>query len=674
MVASTSRTRLSGEQLRKQIIFEVYNSLRNAEITRIEFEGPEIAVYVKKPEYILENENVIGDLARKLRKRIVLRTDPSTRKNFEATKRYLLETLPKEAGFGPGDIEFDERLGEVIILAENPNAIPYKSASFRNKILAETGWRPVVLRKPMLVSRTFRSVLRKSLLDSRERQKALRDIGERVFRDTLLGTRRIRIIGLGSFGEVGRSAILVDTGESKILLDAGAAPTGYGPDAFPFFDAPEFRIEDLDAVVISHAHLDHVGMLPFLFKYGYRGPVYMTAPTRDIAVLVLTDYMELVQKEGKQPPYSNRDINMMLSRTIVMPYNVVTDVAPDTKLTFTNAGHILGSALVHLHIGQGLYNILYTGDLKYYRIKGDTSTRLLPPANYQFHRIETLIMESTYGATETQPRTLAEEELVNLINEAYKNNGKILIPVMAVGRGQDILAVLNRAKKEGKIPDIPVYVDGMVYEVTAIYTAYIDYLAKPIREAILQGENPFHPGRVVYVDSPGKRDEAIYSEGPSIILATSGMMQGGPILEYFKHLAENPNNILAFVSYQAPGTLGRRLLEGEREITFQENGKLRTIKVNLKILRVEGFTGHATQSELQLFLRHLTPKPRNIVLNHGEPIALQTLGKIIKNKWQRLGFQSPPEILIPENLEAITLYPRHTRLHTNILYHGSSGS
>ncbi|MEB3847277.1 MAG: beta-CASP ribonuclease aCPSF1 [Desulfurococcales archaeon] len=674
MVANTSKNKLSGEELRKQIILGVYNALRNAEITRIEFEGPEIAVYVKKPEYILDNENVVGDLARKLRKRIVLRTDPSYRKSFEATKKYLLEILPKEAGVGPGDIEFDERLGEVIILAENPNAIPYKSASFRNRILADTGWRPVVLRKPMLVSKTFRSILRKSILDSKERQRALRDAGERIFRDTLIGTRRVRVIGLGSFGEVGRSAILVDTGESRILLDAGAAPTGYGPDAFPFFDAPEFRIEDIDAVIISHAHLDHVGMLPLLFKYGYRGPVYMTAPTRDIAVLVLTDYMQLVQKEGKQPPFTQREINLMLSRTIVMPYNVVTDVAPDTKLTFANAGHILGSALVHLHIGQGLYNILYTGDIKYYRIKGDTSTRLLPPASYQFHRIETLIMESTYGATETQPRHMAEAQLIELINEAYKKGGKILIPVMAVGRGQDILVVLSRAKKEGKIPDIPVYVDGMVYEVTAIYTAYIDYLAKPIREAILQGENPFHPGNVVYVDSQARRDEAIYSSGPAIILATSGMMQGGPILEYFKHLAEDPKNILAFVSYQAPGTLGRRLLEGEREITFQENGRLRTIRVNLKIERVEGFTGHATQSELQLFLRHLTPKPRNIILNHGEPVALSTLGRIIKSKWHRLGFQSPPEILIPENLESITLYPRHSRVHTSLLYHNPGGS
>ncbi|NOZ31248.1 MAG: beta-CASP ribonuclease aCPSF1 [Crenarchaeota archaeon] len=667
-MAAQSKERLTGENLRRMIIFEIYNALRGAEITRIEFEGPEIAVYVKKPDYILQNEKVVGELAKKLRKRIVLRTDPNSRKSHENTRRYLLEILPKEAGIGPGDIEFDDRLGEVTILAQNPNAIPYKSASFRNKILAETGWRPIVMRKPSLTSRTLNIILRKSLTDTKERQRALRDTGERIFRDTLIGTRRIRVIGLGSFGEVGRSAILVDTGESKILLDAGAAPTSYGPEAFPYFDSPEFRIEDLDAVIISHAHLDHVGMLPLLFKYGYRGPVYMTAPTRDIAVLVLLDFMELAKREGREPPFTQKEINLMLSRTIVMPYNVVTDVAPDTKLTFSNAGHILGSSLVHLHIGQGLYNILYTGDLKYYRIKGDTSTRLLPPANYQFHRVETLIIESTYGATETQPRHMAEAELIELVNEAVKNKGKILIPVMAVGRGQEILLVLNRALKEGKIPEIPIYVDGLVYEVTAIYTAYVDYFAKPVREAILNGDNPFMTENTEYVNSQSKRDEIIYSDEPAIILATSGMMQGGPVIDYFKSMAEDERHILAFVSYQAPGTLGRRLLEGEREIAFQEDGRLRMVKVNMKVVRVEGFTGHATQSELQLFLRHLNPKPRNIILNHGEPTALLTFARIIKNRWQKFGFENPPEVIVPENLEAVTLYPRNYRLHTGVQY------
>ncbi len=670
MATQSQITRGNGAS-RKQILFSIYSALSNADISTIEFEGPEIAVYVRRPQFILENEGKIAELAKTLRKRIVVRTDPKIRKPKDQTIKLILSLIPPEAGVDVSNIEFDDVLGEVRIPVEDPDKIPSRNRAFRNKVLAETGWRPEVVRKPLLVSKTLNAITRHLLRKSRERRAILREIGERIFRETLVGTRRIRIIGLGSFGEVGRSAILVDTGESKILLDAGASPSGYGSDAFPLFDAPEFRIEELDAVVISHAHLDHVGMLPLLFKYGYRGPVYMTAPTRDIAVLVLKDYIDLAKREGRELPYTQKEVDQMLLHTIVMPYNTVTDVAPDTKLTFSNAGHILGSALVHLHIGQGLYNILYTGDIKYYRIKGDQSTRLLPPANYQFHRVEAIILESTYGATETQPRWKAEEELIQLINKVYERRGKILIPVMAVGRGQEILVVINKALREGKIPEIPVYVDGMVYEVTAIYTAYTDLLAKPIREAILRGENPFIAPNTVYVREQSQRDEVIYSSDPAIVLATSGMMQGGPILEYFKALAEDPRHALVFVSYQAPGTLGRRLVEGEREFTFEENGRLKTVKVNMEIRRIEGFTGHATQSELLLYLRHIRPKPRNIILNHGEPNALLTLGKLVKSRWQRLGFENPPEISIPENLESIMLHPRSLRVHSGLLYHGS---
>lgn len=651
------------QNLRRQIVIALWSALKEADISQIEFEGPEIAVYVRKPEYILKHESVISDLAKKLRKRIVLRTDKDARKSRETTIKYILDLLPPEAGVQPSDIEFDDVLGEVRILVPHPERIE-NLRRVANLILAATGWRPQIIKKPPLISTTLASVLRHYLSRASERRRALRSIGERIFRDTIIGTRYVRVTGLGSFGEVGRSAILVDTGESKILLDAGASPSGWGPESFPYFNAPEFRIEDLDAVVITHAHLDHIGMLPLLFKYGYRGPVYMTEPTRDIAILVLKDIVELARREGRDPPYTLKDIETMLTYTITVPYNTVTDVAPDTKLTFSNAGHILGSAVAHLHIGQGLYNILYTGDIKYYRIKGDTGTRLLPPASYQFHRVETIIIESTYGATETQSRAEAEEDLIRLINETYKKRGKILIPVMAVGRGQDILAVINRAYREKRIPPIPVYVDGMVYEVTALYTAYINHLAKPIREAIERGENPFISDIVIYVNDQSKRQEALNTQEPAIILATSGMMQGGPIIEYFKRYAEDPNSALAFVSYQAPGTLGRRLMEGEREFTFEENGTLRTVKVKMKVLRIEGFTGHATRSELLMYLRHLKPKPRNIILNHGESAALLSLASTILQKWDKLGFKSKPEVIVPENLETIRLHPRNSRLHS----------
>lgn len=269
---------------RKQLIMEIYNTLRSADIAGIEFEGPEIAVYIRNPKFIVDNEGVVKDLARKLRKRIVVRTHPKSRKSVEYTIKFIRENVPPDVGIV--DIQFDDVLGEVRVIAEKPGKLMGRGKVFRNLVLAETGWRLEVYRKPLLQSGLLDSVLRHLQRHAEERRRALRDIGERIFRDTLIGTRHVRVVGLGSFGEVGRSAILVDTGESKVLLDAGLSPSGYGPDSYPYYWSPEFRVDELDAVVISHAHLDHVGTLPLLFKYGFRGPVYATPPTRDIMIIV----------------------------------------------------------------------------------------------------------------------------------------------------------------------------------------------------------------------------------------------------------------------------------------------------------------------------------------------------------------------------------------------------
>ncbi len=662
-----SLEKMNSLEFRKFIISEISRSLGGAYISAIEFEGPEIAVYVKNPKFIIENENKVKELAKKLRKRVVVRSDPKVRRSREYTIKFILEHAPEDSGVDPSQMFFDEVLGEVRVLADKPGKLMGKGRKFAALVLAETGWRLIAQRRPPppLPVEDVLTVFAHPVAQANERKKALREVGERIFRETVIGTRYIRAIGLGSFGEVGRSAILIDTGESKVLLDAGVAPESLGPRAFPYLDAPEFRIEELDAVVISHAHLDHIGILPLLFKYGFRGPVYMTLPTRDIAYVLLKDYIDLAKREGVESPYTLKEINTMLTRIITVPYGVVTDVAPNVKLTFYNAGHILGSAVVHLHIGQGLHNILYTGDIKYYRRKNDKALRLLPPAHDKFQRVETLILESTYGATEQPPRDKAEEDLIKLANNVYERKGKLLIPVLAVGRAQDILAVLVSAIENRNLPEnMPIYVDGMVRKITSIYTAYPELLSRPIAEAILkEGRNPFVAGNVIWVNEPSKRLEIIESNEPSIILSTSGMMQGGPVLEYFRYLAEDPKNALAFVSYQAPGTLGRRILEGEREIELAEGSKLKILKVKMEIVGIDGFSGHASRSELLFYLKNLEPKPRTIILNHGETNALASLALSIKNRWENLGFQNIPNMVVPENLESIRLYPRTFRLH-----------
>jgi hypothetical protein len=209
----------------------------------------------------------------------------------------------------------------------------------------------------------------------------------------------------------------------------------------------------------------------------------------------------------------------------------------------------------------------------------------------------------------------------------------------------------------------------MIYEVTALYTEYPELLAKPVRDAMLyQGENPFIGSNIVYVNDESKRQEAIYSQGPAVIVSTSGMMTGGPIIEYFKNLAEDERNILGFVSYQAPGTLARRLADGEREVEVRDDSSVRKVKVRMDVVSIEGFTGHSTRSELIQFLRYLRPKPKTIILNHGEPSALLSLAQSVKESWDKLGFEAPPELLIPENLESVKLYPRSSKVKVMLSY------
>jgi Cft2 family RNA processing exonuclease len=357
------------------------------------------------------------------------------------------------------------------------------------------------------------------------------------------------------------------------------------------------------------------GMTPFLFKYGYEGPVYCTSPTQDLMTMLQIDYLEVARREGKVAPYGLKDIRKLIMHTIPLNYGEVTDIAPDVRLTLHNAGHILGSSIAHLHIGDGLYNLAYTGDFKYAR------SRLLEPATDRFPRLETLIMEATYGA----PRDLmpsrknSERQLVDYINRTLERGGKVLIPVLAVGRAQELLVVIDEYMRRGTLQEAPVFVDGMIIEATAIHTAHPEYLARELRDKIFhQGKNPFLAEYFTQVDGHQVRDE-ILEAGPCIILATSGMLTGGPSVEYFKQLAGDDRNSIIFVSYQVEGTLGRRIQKGRRQLPMRNSGDRRdVVKVDLQIHTVEGFSGHSDRRQLVDYARRIQPKPERILTCHGE--------------------------------------------------------
>jgi len=617
---------------------------KEAEVTRIEYEGSTLAVYTKKPEILVEQSSAIVDIVNIIRKRIVIRSDPSVRLPEKDAERISREIISPEAEVT--DINFDPSLGEIIIEAKKPGLVIGKNGTVLQEIIKRTKWRPHVLRSPPLRSKIVTHMRHYLHSESKERERILRTIGERIFRPKTYEVGDLRITALGGVQEVGRSAFLVQTRESNVLLDCGINPGSSRPfEAFPRLDDPLFELDSLDAVVISHAHLDHCGLVPFLYKYGYDGPVYCSAPTSNLMTLLQLDYLDVASKQGIVAPYDQKDVRECVLHTIPLRYGVVTDIAPDIRLTLHNAGHILGSSLSHLHIGEGLHNIVYTGDYKYAR------TMLLEAAETEFPRAETVITESTYGGVDDimPSRVEAEERLTAIINETLERKGKVLIPVPAVGRAQEIMLIIDGYMRRGLMKEAPVFIEGMISEATAIHTAYPEYLGREVRHSILhEGINPFQSDYFTIVEHPNVRQEIIDGE-PCIIMATSGMLEGGPVIEYFKSLAENDKNTIIFVSYQIEGTLGRRVKKGLTDVTMMNSeGKLDVVKVGLRAESIEGFSGHSDRRQIINYIVQLMPKPERVVVCHGERAKCLSIANFIQRRCE-------VETLVPSVMETFRL-------------------
>jgi len=617
---------------------------KEAEISRIEFEGPNIAVYTKRPEILIEQNYIIPDIVNVLHKRIVIRSDPSARLSEKDSLKEIQRIIPKEAEVT--NITFDPTVGEAIIEAKKPGCVIGKDGATLEEIIKATRWRLRVFRSPPISSRIITNMRHFLHSKSKTRGKILRTMGERIFRPTVFKTTDVTMTALGGFQEVGRSAILVQTDESRVLLDCGVKPGFADPSqAYPRLNVGDFDLELIDAVVISHAHLDHSGLLPFLYKYGYDGPVYCSEPTASLMTLLQLDNLDVLTREGASPPYDQKDVKEAIIHMIPLNYGVVTDLAPNVRLTLHNAGHILGSSIIHLHIGEGIHNIVYTGDFKY------GQSMLLESANTKFPRVETLIVESTYGSPEDimPQRKTAEESLVSFINETVEKGGKALIPVPAVGRSQEIMLVLNRYMTQGLLKEVPVFVEGMIREATAIHTAYPEYLDKKARDKILyQGENPFQSDYFTIVEHPEDRPSIIEGE-PCVILATSGMLEGGPSVDYFKNLASDERSSLAFVSYQIDGTLGSKVRKGRPEIQMMDpDGKMRVFKVNLRVESFDGFSGHSDRNQIINYVGKVYPRPERVIVNHGEKAKCLEVASALHRIYK-------VETCAPRNLETIRL-------------------
>jgi len=612
-------------------------------ITEANFEGANIVLYTDNEKFFKEGESKVKELVDEIKKRIELRADQKILPSQEKTTEEIKKIVPADADIT--NIIFDVQRSIVIVEAKRPGMVIGKQGSILDQIKKATLWTPQVQRSPAIKSQITENIREVLYANNTYRRKFLNDIGKKIYKEwnPEKVEEWVRLTFLGSARQVGRSCLLLQTPNSKILLDCGIDVASKGKDKFPYFDIPEFDIRELDAIVLSHAHLDHVGLLPYLYKMGYRGPVYMTPPTMDLAALTSLDFIGVAYKQAATPLFSSKDVKEMVKHTICLNFNEVTDIAPDVRITFYNSGHVLGSAMVHFNIGNGLHNFLYTADYKYAR------TKLLDPAPSSFPRVESVLTESTYGGKNDilLPLKETEEEFFKIVRETIDKKGKVLIPELGLGHAQETVVRVDEAIKSGKLPNIPVYIDGMIWDINAIHTAYPDFLSSHIRSQIFQDKNPFVSDTFKRVGSAHERKEVIEG-GPCIVIATSGMLVGGASVEYFQNFAENPNNTMIISCYQGVGSLGRQIQEGAKKVMVEEREGKREVNVNLRVETLTGFSAHAGRNEILAFFNNMRPKPKRILLNHGEVSKCLDLASALY-KLNRV------ETNVPRTLETVRL-------------------
>jgi uncharacterized protein len=627
-----------------EIIDEILKSIPKDKISDAVFEGANIVLYSKDPKFIFSSNELVRSVVMDIKKRIELRPDPSILVDQERAEEIIRKLIPEDAGID--QIIFDEQRSLVFIEVDKPSVAIGKGGEILQEIKEKTHWVPNIRRMPPIRSPIIENIRAVLYQNSDYRRKFLDRTGKRIYNGWMRGKKHewIRLTYLGSGRQVGRSCILLQTQESRILLDCGIDVSQDSEEAYPYLDAPEFKIDELDAVILTHAHVDHSAFIPYLYKYGYRGPVYCTAPTRDISALMQLDTIKIQRNEGLEPIYSQDEVKEFVKHSVILDYEEVTDITPDIRITFYNNGHIIGGAMVHIHVGNGLHNILYTGDIKY------SKTSLLSPAVTRFPRLETLMIEATYGAKDniSAPPGEQDEQFAATCREIFARNGKLLMPVLGSGRGQEVLVIIDRMIRNKLIDPVPIYIDGLVWDITAIYTAYPEFLNSEIRNQIFHKDNnPFLAEWVKRVGSTKERQEVIESDGPCIILATSGMLNGGASVEYFKHLAEQEKNAIMFSSYLAPGSLAKRVFGGETEIAFKRGNGQEILHIRLEVHKLD-VSGHADRKELMAFVQNLQPKPKKIILNHGENSRCLDLASSLHKQFRI-------ETVSPRNLEAIRL-------------------
>lgn len=592
-------------------------------LTRIEYEGPRIALFSTNPAYFILNSNIISNMVNTVKKRIVIRTDESIRKSEAECADALRKTLPSDIKVSR--LLFDPAVGEITALVENLTQ-EYTLGDHDNAILSEkTGWRFLIRRSPEnleLIEQINTIMVRRT----NERIRFYKEVGDKIFRPRLNERTEVSLVLLGGFNEIGRSCILVTTNESNVLLDCGINSFCSDTTAFaPRFDVTGLNIDDIDCVLLSHAHLDHSGFLPMLFRHGYKGPIYCSEPTIPLTYLLLKGNVQPNQEMGFMNP-SPSEIEDVMIHMIPLPYTVVTDITPDIRLTLANAGHILGSSITHLHFGNGDHNLVYTGDFKF------GNSLALENAYWNFQRVETLIVESTLGGKEDilKSRDEMNHKLLELINSCLSRGGNLLFPVPILGQSQELVLTLSSYVKEGLL-SARIWIEKSIGEASSIYETYMEYLSKEIKQE-LDGYsvNMFNPPKSQIVESKKLR------KGSHLILSPSSMLTHGPSIGYLDQICDDPLSTVVLTCPPLPNTPARSLVEGKRDLLIGG----RRLSVECRVESFADLTIHSDYGQIMAYVKRMKQKLRKVIVNHGDKNKAQNLAGSI-NRILRIHTQHP---------------------------------
>lgn len=464
-----------------------------------------------------------------------------------------------------------------------------------------------------------------------------------------------KITFLGGVGTVTGSKYLLEHNDKMVLVDCGLFQ-GFRELRERNWEEPYFDPQSLDAIIITHAHIDHTGYLPRVVRLGFTGPVYTSRATNDLLKILLPDSGRLQEEDADYrnrheltrhspalPLYDEKDAKETLKLIKPVPNNgQAVHICDGMRASFLVAGHIMGASLVLLEIDGagddgGTLKFLFSGDLGHYDqpIVKDPAP---PPA------CDHLMVESTYG-NRLHGDVSSEDQMAKIINEAAERNGPILIPAFAVGRTQEVLYLIRELEEAGRIPILPVVVDSpMASQATQVYNRWNEEHDEEYVSILSRKRHPLRTGSMSTAATRDESKRLNNMRGARIIISASGMMTGGRVLHHAVRILPNENATVVFVGFQAAGTTGRRVQDGEREVKIMKQW----VPVKCHVEKVEGFSAHADWKAVLQWLEGLPNTPKTVFTTHGEPEAAEAMAQHIRD---RFGWN----VVVPEYKQSIEL-------------------